>query len=133
MNIQTNQARILLRCAQLAAAFEAWLREEGDSLIAAADLLGGSTWKTRADNVVTAITHGASAIEVLDDLKLLRRLLELEYLDDPFCEEANRFAMVHPDDARADEARICAEALETGIKALGAIARAGFGSHEEVV
>lgn len=132
MNMQTDQTRILLRCAQLAAAFEAWLREQGDSLIAAADLLGGPAWKARAADVVAAIADGAPAIDVLGELKQLRRLLTLECVDDPFCEEAIRFSMVHPDDERADEARICAEALETGVKALGEIARADFGSCEEV-
>lgn len=133
MNIQTKETRILLRCAQLAAAFEAWLCEEGDCLIAAAELLGGPVWSARAENVVTVISDGESASNVLNELKELRRLLHLEYLDDPFSEESLRFAMVHPDDERADEARICAEAVERGVDALGVIARAGFGSYAEVV
>ena len=133
MNIQTKEARILLRCAQLAAAFEAWLRDEGSSLIAAADLLGGPTWKARAENIVTVIANGGSSIDVFNELKLLCRLLQLEYLDDPFSEESIRFAMVHPDDARADEARICAEALERGVNALGEISRAGFQHNKEII
>lgn len=132
MNMQTNETRILLRCAQLAAAFEAWLREEGDGLIAAADLLGGPTWKARAADVVATVASGAPAIDVLSELNQLRRLLTLEYVDNPFCEEAIRFALVNPDDERADEARICAEALEKGVNALGAIAGADFGRYRGV-
>lgn len=33
--------------------------------------------------------------------------------------------MIHPDDPRADEARICAEALERGITAISVLVAAG--------
>ena len=47
-----------------------------------------------AENVVTVIADGGSSIHVFNELKLLCRLLHLEYLDDPFSEESIRFAMV---------------------------------------
>jgi hypothetical protein len=66
------------------------------------------------------------------DLEALRRLLHLEFADVIGSEEACRFAAIHPDDPRADQARLCAEALDRGIRALEALRLAGLSNVREV-
>ncbi len=122
MSYPLLEAQALHRLARIADAFEAWLRAESDALVDAADLLGGPDWARRAARVAGALASGAGGPSLLPDLEALRRLLTLERTDDPFGPEAARFAMVHPDDPRADAARLCAEALERGVAALTELA-----------
>ena len=55
------------------------------------------------------------------ELRVLRKLLFLEYTADLGSEEARRFAGIDPDDPRADDARLCAEVLDRGVRALEAL------------
>ena len=71
-----------------------------------------------------AIGDGAEPVDFYPELEALRRLLNLELTDDVTSLEALFFAAVHPDDPRADDARICAEALQRGVVALEALGRA---------
>ncbi len=121
MRYLTN-APALLRHAHLANAFGTWLRSDGDRLIAAADLLGGADWAARAAAVVAAIAAGAAPVAHITDLRALRRLLNLELADDLTAFEAELFDAIHPDDPRADDVRICAEALGRVLEALSALA-----------
>ncbi len=98
-------------------AFTAWLAS-GDELIDAAKLLGGRKWHAVAERVVTMARNGALSERALPELRRLERLLMLDYCDDLNGEEAKFFMQVHPDDPRADNARICAEAMARGIAAL---------------
>lgn len=120
----TNDMRALLRHAAVADAFATWLRESADHLVEAADLLGGSEWAARAEAVAEAIADGAEPADLFPELEGLRRLLNLELTDDVTSLEALFFATVHPDDPRADDARICAEALQRGVVALEALGQA---------
>ncbi|WP_299821419.1 hypothetical protein [uncultured Jannaschia sp.] len=117
-------ARALHRRARTADAFGDWLRDDPDALVDAADLLGGPDWARRAAGVADALAAGACVLSLLPDLEALRCLLTLELTDDPWSEEAARFLSVHPDDPRADGARLCAEVLERGLAALKALAAA---------
>lgn len=121
---EDHQLRALYRHLRTIEAFEAWLRDLSDDLFDAVDLLGGRRWIARADAMIGAIRDGARQESRLSDLKSLRRLLHLEYADRRGSEEEMRFAAVHPDDPRADNARRCAEALDGGIAGIEAIARA---------
>lgn len=107
----------LAKAAQNAEKFMAWLAC-GDELIDAARLLGGRKWCAAAKNVVSRARDGVAIERILPDLRRLQRLLMLEYVNDLDSVEANCFMSVHPDDPRADNARICADALERGIAAL---------------
>lgn len=126
MSYTLLDAQALHRLAWIADAFGDWLRADPDRLIDAATLLGGPDWARRAVRVVEAHDAGTCATTLLPDLEALRRLLTLELTDDPWSLEAGYFAMVHPDDPRADEARLCAEALERGVAALTGLATAGL-------
>ena len=109
----------LLRSAWVAAEFESWLSTSGDDLLDAVDLLGGPTWIALARRTLAAAATG-ELVRHLPQLRRLRRLLRLELVD--HCEEAAaRFLSVHPDDPRADNARLCAEALDRGIRALESV------------
>ncbi|MCZ4262225.1 hypothetical protein O4G76_15390 [Limimaricola sp. G21655-S1] len=118
MNYDTKNMRAALRAANLRQDFTDWLRTDADRLISAAVLLGGELWEERAAAVVDAIAFGAEPEEVVQDLDDLHRLLTLEYTDDIDSPEALCFQSVHPDDPRADDARLCAEALERGLEAI---------------
>ena len=98
-------------------AFTAWLAS-GDELIDAATLLGGHKWRTVAQRVVTHAQDRAVIERALPELRRLGRLLMLDHVDDLGSDEAALFMDIHPDDPRADNARICAEALQRGIAAL---------------
>ncbi len=124
MHHDLKAVRATLRAAQIAAAFSDWLRDDGDHLTAAADLLGGAKWKNRADAVLAAVKNGVSPDSLVDELSNLYRLLTLEFTYDLDSDEAALFMSVHPDDPRADDARICAEALERGLVALATVAAA---------
>lgn len=112
--------RAALQAAELRHEFLDWLRADADKLIAAAQLLGGDRWEDRATSLTDAITFGAELEDLEADLIGLHRLLTLELADDLDAPEARYFTMVHPDDPRADDARICAEALERGLDAMRA-------------
>jgi hypothetical protein len=95
------EARIMAGHARTAAAFAVWLRNGGgDDLVQAADLLEPS--------------------DHLSELRALRSLLQLERADVLGSLEALLFALLDPDDPRADDARICAEAVARGVAALEA-------------
>lgn len=125
-----NGAQALLRHARVAEAFASWLGDDRCRLVAAAELLGGERWRARAAAVVDAIASGEPLVEHLDEFRALRSLLHLELTDDIVALEAALFADVHPDDPRADNARICAEALDRGVQALSALSAAGRGQQE---
>lgn len=122
MEYQNNTMRATLLAASIRRAFADWLRAEGDRVVAAAALLGEDRWERRATAVVEAIADGADPEQVAADLSDLHRLLTLECVDDIGSIEAARFMAVHPDDPRADDARICAEALDRGLAALRQLA-----------
>jgi hypothetical protein len=118
--------RALLRHMKKASDFMRWLRADGDSLVASADLLGGRKWATRARAVVDAAKAGNDLAARRGELHALNRLLRLEFTSDVKSVEARRFAAVHPDDPRACGARHCAEALGRGVRALEALRLAGI-------
>lgn len=98
--------------------FIVWLTGSGEDLVDAALLLGGSKWGHIASSVVARASQGFDPVAMLPQLRRLRRLLQLELVADLASDEAERFAALDPDDPRADSARICAEALDRGIRAL---------------
>jgi len=121
----TPEIRALLRHIRTADEFLRWLREEGDLLIASADLLGGPSWSLRAKAVVHSARCGRDISSYRRSLAALRKLLNLEfvsYLESP---EAARFAALNPDDPRADQARLCAEVLARSLRAIEALRLAG--------
>jgi hypothetical protein len=128
----TPDLQALLRNLNKTSFFLGWLRKEGDSLIAAAMLLGGSSWANRARAVVANARDGHDIAARRQDLDALRRLLHLELVDDIDSAEARRFAAIHPDDPRADQARLCAETLDRGMRALEALRLAGLTNLREV-
>ena len=111
----------LLHAVQTLSQFTTWLSDSGGDLIDAADLLGGSKWLPVALRVIHVAEAGGDLGAVLRELKQLRGLLQLEFVADLRSDEARCFLRVHPDDPRADNARVCAEALDQGIRALGHI------------
>ncbi|SER47967.1 hypothetical protein SAMN04490244_101199 [Tranquillimonas rosea] len=122
MNYDIHDMRASLRAAEQRREFIAWLRADADRLVSSAELLGGKDWETRSRAVAEAMARGDVPEAVEEELKDLHRLLTLEFTDDIESEESARFAALHPDDPRADDARLCAEALERGIDALRAFA-----------
>ena len=124
MHHDLKAVRATLRAAQIAAAFSDWLRDDGDHLTEAADLLGGTKWKNRADAVIAGVKNGVSPANLVDDLSNLYRLLTLKFTYDLDSDEAALFMSLHPDDPRADDARLCAEALERGLIAIATVAAA---------
>lgn len=83
-----------------------------------------------ADIHVVAVTHGAPPAEMVAELCNLHRLLSLECTADLGSDEAGLFCAIYPDDPRADETRLCAEARERGPAALAAVTAAGVDSQE---
>src|SRR6056297_2181074 len=124
--------RALLRHMNKASDFMRWLRAEGDSLVASAELLGGRKWAASAQAVVEAAKAGSDLAARRGELHELNRLLRLDFTTDIESVEAGRFAAVHPDDPRADIARRCAEALGRGVRALEALRLAGIVGIREV-
>lgn len=116
--------RAALQAAELRQEFISWLRADTDKLVSAARLLGGDRWEDRATYVTDAIAFGAEPEELEAELTDLHRLLTLEFTDDLDAPEAHYFLMVHPDDPQADEARLCAEALDRGLEVIRAHATA---------
>lgn len=120
------EIRALLRHMHTTSEFLCWLREEGDSLVASADLLGGPNWARRARSVVKAAREGRDLSERRVALADLNRLLHLDLVQAVESPESLRFARLHPDDPRADVARRCAEAISRGVRALEALRLAGI-------
>lgn len=118
MNYATKEMRIALHAANTCREFADWLQADGDRLASAARLLGGDAWECRAARVVNAIASAADLEEIQTDLRELHRLLTLEFTDDLDSREAALFLDIHPDDPRADDARMCAESLEKGLQAM---------------
>lgn len=131
MHHDIRNARATFRAAQTALAFSDWLRDGGNNLAASADLLGGKKWLNRADAVLAAVTDGVPLIELVAELSDLHKLLTLEFTDDLDSVEAALFLSIHPDDPRADEARLCAEALERGLAAIAVVAAADSAQNRE--
>lgn len=122
MNDTTTEMRATLQAAAIRRAFADWLRADADKLVSAAQILGGDRWEDRATAVAEAMAGGAEPEEVRADLVALRRLLTLECTDEIDSLEAVRFLPVDPDDPRADDAQLCAEALEWGLGAMDQLA-----------
>lgn len=118
--------RATIRAAHTVDGFYDWLCAEGDSLVAAAELLGGEKWRACALSVVASVSQNIALPKLYDEISALYRLLSLEFTDDFDSEEAGRFFAIHPDDPRADEARLCKEALERGLNAVRLVGKAGI-------
>lgn len=126
------EAQAIAGHVRMAAAFAAWLRDRGgDELVEAAELLGRPDWVGRARAIMIAVKAGGSPADHLPELRALHRLLQLEYADRLGSLEAALFASVHPDDPRADNARISAEALARGVASLEALDRIGIRTVQE--
>ncbi len=128
---QLPDIRALLRHMNRARDFVRWLREEGDSLVASADLLGGPRWVARSEIIVAAARAGHDLAPHRLEIQALHRLLHLDLVQDLGSPEARRFGVLHPDDPRADVARHCAEALDRGFRALEALRLAGLAGVRE--
>lgn len=122
----TTDIRVLLRHLNRASEFLRWLQEDGDHLIASANLLGGPNWAWRAQSLVKAAREGRDLSTRRVALADLHRLLHLDLAKDLESPEALRFARLHPDDPRADVARRCAEAMSRGVRAFEALRFAGI-------
>ncbi len=120
---QDTRLRALHRHANIADAFAAWLHDHANDLLDAVGLLGGRRWVARTEALIRAIRKGRAPSDHLVDLKAVSRLLHLDYSDRPGSEEELRFTEIHPDDPRADNARVCAEALDRGITAIEGLQR----------
>lgn len=108
----------LLQAAQTLSDFRDWVADSADELLDAVDLLGGPAWLPVALRAVHTAENGEDLAALLPDLRRLSRLLRLEFADRLGSEEARRFLRIHPDDPRADSARLCAEAVDRGLQAL---------------
>ncbi len=131
MHHDMRNARATLWAAQTALAFSDWLRDGENQLVASANLLGGKKWRNRADAVIAAVIDGVPLTELVNELSDLHRLLTLQFTDDLDSAEAAFFLSIHPDDPRADEARLGAEALERGLAAMAVVA-AGDSAQDRV-
>ena len=118
MNDETKNMRATLLAANLRRNFAEWLRADAARLISAADFLGGEEWEGRANSVCEAIVGGAEPEEVQADLTALHRLLTLEIGGEFDGLEACHPLAVHSDDPLADDAQLCAEAIERGLRAM---------------
>jgi len=123
----------LLRHMNKLGEFLRWLRADGDSLVASAELLGGKKWAERARSIVAVVQNGHDLGARRAELLALHRLLNLDFTTALGSPEAKRFAAIHPDDPRADAARRCAEALCRGLRALEALRLAGVVNVREAV
>ena len=120
-----------LRFLHRASEFLRWLRSDGDRLVAATDLLGGEDWRRRADRIVRAAREGHDIVARQPDLRALRDLLFLEHIDGRDTPEARRFIALDPDDPRCRDARLCADIVDVGVRALEALRLAGITSFKE--
>ena len=109
--------RALLRHINRVNAFQRWLREDGDRLVAAAGHLGGPAWARRAGSVVEAVRGGHDLFAHRPALGALHRLLRLDPVQEPDC---------------AEGVRLCADALDRGVRAIEALHLAGIVRIREV-
>ena len=116
----------LLRHLTNARDFCRWLENEGDTLIASADLLGGPEWADRAKVIVAVARNGGPVTARRKTLKALSALLSGCHADELEGCEAWPFTLLHPDDPRATNAMLCAEALDRGLRAMEALRLAGL-------
>ena len=72
--------------------FRDWLRENGDNLADAADLLGGAAWAARASAVVAGLRNGDAVADHKAELHAPRRLLTLDLVTALQGQEARLFA-----------------------------------------
>lgn len=69
----TPDLQCLLRNLNTTSVFLGWLRQEGDSLIAAASRLGGTRWAKRAHSLVEGARAGHDIAARRKDREALRR------------------------------------------------------------
>jgi hypothetical protein len=104
----------LLRHVTTARDFCRWLEDDGDMLIATADLLGGPDWAERAQAVVAVARNGGPVSARVRTLAALSRLLHCAHTDGLV-----RWPVpdLHPDDPRATGAMLEAcRAMETAVQ-----------------
>ncbi len=123
----------LFRHVSRAEDFVSWLRDEGDALVRAADLLGGHLWAKKAKEIVLTARKGGNVAARRKTLIALRRLLQGDHARFLERHEAWRFACIHPDDPEATCAMLCSEALDRGIRAFEALRLAGITNITEVM
>jgi|GEM_PF-1482435 len=134
MNYKPNiNINALLRHTNKANDFVRWLSEDGDALVAAADLLGGKIWAAMATEVVISARKGGNVVARRNTLIALRRLLQGDCARFLEGDEAWRFASLHPDDSKATAAMLCAEALDGGLRAFEALRLVGITKITEVM
>ncbi|MDO5642603.1 MAG: hypothetical protein Q4G26_09500, partial [Paracoccus sp. (in: a-proteobacteria)] len=80
--LNSPHAAELLHAAHSLTQFTDWLTDSGDDLINATKLLGGPKWLPTALRVIHAAKTGDDLGEMMPSLRRLRRLLNLEYVDD---------------------------------------------------
>jgi len=108
--------------------FVTWLRDEGDILVSAADVLGGQIWARKAKEIVVTARTGGNVAARRKTLIALRQLL---HRDDACLlnkDDAWRLMSLHPDDPKATRAMLCADAIGRGIRAFEALRLAGVTS-----
>lgn len=108
--------------------FRRWLEEEGDSLIAATRLLGGPEWAERAAGFVAAARNGGPLTTSCNTIRALSQLLHGSHTSDIEGFEAWPYTWLHPDDPRATNAMRCADALDSGLRAINALRASRSGS-----
>jgi len=116
----------LRRQVERAGDFVRWLRTEGDRLVDAAGFLGGPRWARRAAVIVRVAREGHDLAARQSELRALRGLLRLNPVNGDETGEAPRILSRHPDDPGALEVRLCAEALDRGVRTIEALRLAGI-------
>ncbi|WP_424934460.1 hypothetical protein [Amaricoccus macauensis] len=109
-----------IQAERVAAAFEDWLREDGEKLIATVDTLGGTEDAAIARSVVASVAQGADALDHLVELRRLRDLIA-DYVGGSLpavYREGDRIVECDQDAPHVLDAQICANALNRGIEAL---------------
>lgn len=121
MHHSAHPARVL-KALRTAECFRTWLEQSAENLTDAADLLGGQKWVHVAQELIIAAQTTPDLTTILPRLRKFRRLLTLEFVNNLESEEAARFFTIDPDHPRADNARICADAFDIGIRSLEIVA-----------
>ena len=103
-----------------------WLRDEGDNLIAAVQLLGGPGWAKRGAGIVAHARDGGPLMASRGTIVALSKLLHGSHAGEIESFEAWPFTWLHPDDPRATNAMRCADALDCGLSAIDELRRAGL-------
>ena len=115
----------LLQKLNIADAFAKWLRENCGQVVAAARLLGGDAFVPRANSIITLLGEKRDFLKGFGELRALRRLLNLDFMDYLDSSKPMLFTAVYPDDPRSDAPRLCAEALDRGVRAIDELVRSG--------